>query len=95
MATLSALIARYTEIEEFCIGLGDTNRKDSDVRESIGLHLNLLPLCVRCNAEKAFSYTLKEIQQKSQEVFANSRVPFDVLLNELNVPRSSSYAPLF
>ena len=95
LATLSALVARYTEIEEFCIGIGDANRKDSDVRESIGLHLNLLPLRVRCNAEKAFSHTLKEIQQKSQEIFANSRVPFDVLLNELNVPRSSSYAPLF
>ena len=95
LATLSALIARYAEIEEFCIGLGDANRKDPDVRESLGLHLNLLPLRVRCSAEKAFSQTLKEIQQKSMEVFANSRVPFDILLNELNVPRSSSYAPLF
>lgn len=95
LATLSALIARYAEIEEFCIGLGDANRKDPDVRESLGLHLNLLPLRVHCNAEKAFSHTLKEIQQKSMEAFANSRVPFDVLHNELNVPRSSSYAPLF
>ena len=95
LATLSALIARYAEIEEFCIGLGDANRKDPDVRESLGLHLNLLPLRVRCSAEKAFSQILKEIQQKSMEVFANSRVPFDILLNELNVPRSSSYAPMF
>ena len=95
LATLSALVARYAEIEEFCIGLGDANRKDPDVRESLGLHLNLLPLRVRCSAEKAFSHTLKEIQQKSMEVFANSSVPFDVLLNELNVPRSASYAPLF
>ena len=95
LATLSALIARYAEIEEFCIGLGDANRKDPDVRESLGLHLNLLPLRVHCNVEKAFSHTLKEVQQGSMEAFANSRVPFDVLLNELNVPRSSSYAPLF
>ena len=95
LATLSALIARYAEIEEFCIGLGDANRKDPDVRESLGLHLNLLPLRVRCSADKAFSQALKEIQQKSMEVFANSSVPFDILLNELNVPRSSSYTPLF
>ena len=94
LATLSALIARYAEIEEFCIGLGDANRKDPDVRESLGLHLNLLPLRVRCRAEEAFGQKLKEIQQKSMEVFANSRVPFDILLNELNVPRSSSYAPM-
>ena len=95
LATLSALLARYAEIQEFSIGLGDANRKDPDVRESLGLNLNVLPLHVRCDSDKAFSQALKEIQQRSQEVFANSRVPFDVLLSELNVPRSSSYAPLF
>ncbi|KAL8704420.1 MAG: hypothetical protein Q9201_002411 [Fulgogasparrea decipioides] len=95
LATLSVLLARYADVEEFCIGLGDANRKDPDVRESLGLYLNLLPLRVRYNSEKAFSQFLKDTQQKSQEIFANSRVPFDVLLNELNVPRSSSYAPLF
>lgn len=95
LATLSALLARYTETEDFCIGLGDANRKDPDVRESLGLHLNLVPLWVRCNVEKAFSQALKEMQRKSQEVFANSSVPFDVLLSELKVPRSPSHAPLF
>ena len=95
LATFSALLARYTETEDFCIGLGDANRKDPDVRESLGLHLNLVPLQVRCNVEKAFSQAIKETQRKSQEVFANSSVPFDVLLSELKVPRSPSHAPLF
>ncbi|KAL8848143.1 MAG: hypothetical protein Q9221_006829 [Calogaya cf. arnoldii] len=95
LATLSALLARYSETQDFCIGLGDANRKDPDVRESLGLHLNLVPLRVRCNVEKAFSQALKEMQRKSQEVFANSSVPFDVILSELKVPRSSSHAPLF
>ncbi|KAL8726975.1 MAG: hypothetical protein Q9166_006338 [cf. Caloplaca sp. 2 TL-2023] len=95
LATLSALLARYAEIEDFCIGLGDANRKDPDTRESLGLYLNLVPLRIRCNSEMIFSQALKEMQQKSQEVFANSRVPFDVLLSELHVPRSPSYAPVF
>ncbi|KAL8749171.1 MAG: hypothetical protein Q9184_006913 [Pyrenodesmia sp. 2 TL-2023] len=90
-----ALLARYTGTTDFCIGLGDANRKDPDVRESLGLYLNLIPLRVKCETDKLFSQTLKEVQQKSQEVFAHSRVPFDVILNELNVPRSSAYAPLF
>ncbi len=44
LAILSTLLARYTETSEFCIGLGDANRKDPDVRESLGLYLNLVPL---------------------------------------------------
>ncbi|KAL8745500.1 MAG: hypothetical protein Q9184_007865 [Pyrenodesmia sp. 2 TL-2023] len=95
LAILSALLARYTGTTDFCIGLGDANRKDPDVRESIGLYLNLIPLRVKCETDKLFTQTLKEVQQKSQEVFAHSRVPFDVMLNELNVPRSSAYTPLF
>lgn len=95
LATLSVLLTRYAEIEELCIGIGDANRKDPDVRESLGLYLNLLPFRIRCKPTKSFSQTLKEIQHKSQEVFANSSVPFDILLRELSVPRSSSYTPLF
>ncbi|KAL8840015.1 MAG: hypothetical protein Q9170_001499 [Blastenia crenularia] len=95
LATFSALLMRYAEIDEFCLGLADANRKDPDLRGSLGLYLNLLPFRVRCSPEKAFSQSLKEIQAKSQEVFSHSRVPFDILLSELNVPRSSSYTPLF
>ena len=94
LATMSVLLARYAGIEEFCVALGDANRKDPDVRESLGLYLNVLPLLVHCNLGKAFSQVLKDIRQTSQEAFANSRVPFDVLLSELQVPRSSSHAPL-
>ncbi|KAL8974897.1 MAG: hypothetical protein Q9197_000866 [Variospora fuerteventurae] len=95
LAILSTLLTRYTEVNNFCIGLGDANRKDPDVRESLGLYLNLVPLRVNCHPEMVFSQMLKDVQQKSQEVFAHSRVPFDVLLKELNVPRSSSYTPMF
>ncbi|KAI4158636.1 MAG: hypothetical protein L6R39_000491 [Caloplaca ligustica] len=95
LAILSTLLARHTETNDLCIGLGDANRKDPDVRESLGLYLNLVPLRVNCDTDKVFSQTLKEVQQKSQQVFAHSRVPFDILLSELNVPRSSAYTPLF
>ena len=64
------------------------------MRDSLGLYLNLLPLRVHYSDGKTFSHTLKEVQQKPMEAFTNPRVPFDILLNELNVPRSSSYTSL-
>ena len=95
LAVFKTLIARYSSSEDICIGVADANRKESDVLDSIGLYLNLLPLRVRGQLTQTFGEAFAEMRRKSQEAFANSKVPFDILLNELNVPRSSSYAPLF
>lgn len=89
------LIARYVEIDDLCIGVADANRNDSDVQQSLGCYLNLLPLRFNNPTAINFSEALKETKVKAQRAFANSRVPFDVLLNELSVPRSSSESPLF
>lgn len=95
LAVFKALVARHSGAEDFCIGIADANRKESNVMEAIGLYLNLLPLRVGGKLTQTFGEALAEMRRKSQEAFANSKVPFDILLNELNVPRSSSHAPLF
>ncbi|KAL7941108.1 putative PKS-NRPS protein [Trichoderma barbatum] len=95
LAVLKATVARYADIDDLCIGMADANRRERDVLESIGLYLNLVPLRVNCDPSEPFSLALQEMHQKSQLAFANARVPFDVLLNELGVPRSSSQPPLF
>ncbi|RFU80561.1 acyl transferase acyl hydrolase lysophospholipase [Trichoderma arundinaceum] len=95
LATLKATIARYVDIDDLCIGVADANRRQSEALESIGLYLNLVPLRVACDPSEPFSDSLQEMHQRSQLAFANARIPFDVLLNELGVPRSASQPPLF
>lgn len=95
LAILKALIVRYVDVDDLCIGMADANRKQSDVLGSLGLYLNLVPLRLACNSSQPFSDSLEEMHRKSQLAFANARVPFDVILNELGVPRSASHPPLF
>ncbi|EHK20225.1 putative PKS-NRPS protein [Trichoderma virens Gv29-8] len=95
LAVLKVTVARYADINDICIGMADANRRERDVLESIGLYLNLVPLRVNCDPSEPFSLALQDMHQKSQLAFANARVPFDVLLNELGVPRSASQPPLF
>lgn len=95
LAVLKALMVRYIDIDDLCIGLADANRRQSEVLESIGLYLNLVPLRVSCDSAQPFGVSLEEMHRKSQLAFANARVPFDVLLNELGVSRSASHPPLF
>ncbi|KAK1960815.1 PKS-NRPS hybrid [Colletotrichum sublineola] len=100
LAVYRTLIARLSGSDDFCIGIADANRKDNGLADAVGLYLNLLPLRVKGGgqdalAQKTFGDALAEMRKTSQEAFANSRVPLDILLSELAVPRSSSHAPLF
>ncbi|KAJ5605419.1 hypothetical protein N7510_008200 [Penicillium lagena] len=89
------LVLRYFDIDSVCIGVGDGNRTDSDVLNSVGLFLNLLPIRFMRKPDQSFGEALKEIRYVTQNAFAHSRVPFDVILKELYVTRSASYTPLF
>ena len=88
------LITRFVEVDDICIGVADANRNDLDVQQSLGCYLNLLPIRFD-NRAVTFSEAVKEAKTKAQQAYANSKVPFDVLLKELNVPRSSNVSPLF
>ncbi|KAF1937576.1 putative hybrid NRPS/PKS enzyme [Clathrospora elynae] len=88
------LLTRFVEVDDLCIGVADANRNDLDVQQSLGCYLNLLPVRFD-NRATTFSEAVKETKNKAQQAYANSRVPFDILLKELNVPRSSSHSPLF
>lgn len=63
--------------------------------ESIGPYVNLLPLRFNSQSIRTFSDMLEETRTKTYSALANSRIPFDVLLNELKVPRSATHSPLF
>lgn len=89
------LLHRHLNVESLCIGLADSNRTDADILQSVGMFLNLLPMRFSLESSQSFGAALKEAKRVSQEALAHSRVPFDVILSELNVPRSASHSPLF
>jgi hybrid polyketide synthase/nonribosomal peptide synthetase ACE1 len=100
LAVFQILLYRYVGDEQgddLVIGVADGNRKEANVLRSLGIFLNLLPLRLRLaqGSKQTFSDTLRNAQTVAQGAFSNSRVPFDVLLNELNVPRVPSHSPLF
>ncbi|SPO07536.1 related to polyketide synthase [Cephalotrichum gorgonifer] len=97
LAVFHLLLYRYsaTELDDMVIGIADANRKDADVQGSLGLFLDLLPIRLRRSAKDTFANTLKDVRKATLTALGNSRVPFDVLLNELDVPRVPSRSPLF
>ncbi|KAJ5656202.1 hypothetical protein N7507_008152 [Penicillium longicatenatum] len=77
------------------IGMADANRWDDRVARSIGMYLNLLPLRFRLDNKQSFDEVLKQTRKKAYSAMSNSRLPFDILLENVNCERSTAFSPLF
>lgn len=95
LASFKAMLFSFIDAQDLTIGIADANRNDSDVMSSIGFFLNLLTLRFHRQSDQHFADAIVEARNTAYAVLENSRLPFDVLLKELNVTRSSSYSPFF
>ncbi|KAJ5116056.1 Nonribosomal peptide synthetase [Penicillium angulare] len=96
-AALQVLLFQLLDgsVDDFCIGIADGNRYDDRYVDAVGFCLNLLPVRLRVCGQDTISQLLKKTRTSIYGALAHSKVPFDVLLEELKVPRSSTSSPLF
>lgn len=83
------------DTSDLTIGFADAARNESSVEKSIGFFLNLLTLRFRRNQAQSFAEAISEARDTAHAALESSRLPFDVLLSELNVARSSLHSPFF
>lgn len=95
LACLKIFLFRYLDVDDLCIGLADANRGDTETDLTMGYLLNLLPLRFRRQDKQDFAAAVKEARETSTAALANSRIPFDILLDNLDIPRSATSTPLF
>lgn len=96
-AALQVLLFQLLDgsVDDFCIGIADANRYDDRYVDAVGFCLNLLPVRLRVCGQETISRLLKKTRTSIYGALTHSKVPFDVLLEELKVPRSSTSNPLF
>ncbi|KAF4339693.1 polyketide synthase [Fusarium beomiforme] len=98
LAILQALLFRLLPAEttdKLVIGMADANRLDSKFMGSIGNFLNVLPLVFDRDGSQSFGQVVEETRKKVYSALEHSALPFDLLLDELAVPRSNAYPPVF
>ncbi|KAJ5928189.1 hypothetical protein N7466_007145 [Penicillium verhagenii] len=95
LAIWQTLLLRVFEIDDICIGLGDGNRTDPNIMQTIGLFLNLVPIRFHRKSSQSFGEALKNMKLISQTAFSHAHIPLSVILSDLNVPRSTAHSPLF
>ncbi|KAM0342042.1 hypothetical protein ACHAPU_009770 [Fusarium lateritium] len=95
LALLQVLLAKYTGLEDICIGIVDANRSDAKFAQTVGYFVNMLPIRATVPKTATFSNIAKAASRKTLTVLNEAAVPFDRLLTNLKAPRSGGTTPLF
>lgn len=96
LAVFYTLLIRLVDVENLCIGISSANRgHEANMLQSVGLYLNLLPVLFKSQPNLTFTNVLRMVRDKSLAALSHSKVPFDVIVSELDVPRSTTHNPLF
>ena len=89
------LLHRISGQDEFGVGIPVANRSQTQVQKLIGFFVNTLVLRTNCGGDPTFEELLKRVEKTSLEAYEHQDVPFEQLVEHLNVPRDLSRHPLF
>nr|AID65224.1 nonribosomal peptide synthetase [Cystobacter fuscus] len=95
VASVKALLYRYTGQEDLVVGTAIAGRGHPEVEHHIGAYLNLLVLRDTVRGSEDFSTLLGSVRQTARDAYAHADYPFDRLVRELDRNHDASRSPLF
>ena len=93
-AALALVLSRHSNSNDFVIGTPVANRPRQELESLIGFFVNTLVLRTNIEFEHLTDY-LAHVKTVNQDALANQDIPFDQLLDKINVSRSNQYNPVF
>src|SRR5579872_2842074 len=95
LACWDVLLARYSGQQDIAVGTVISNRNRMETEGLIGFFVNTLVLRVKLGSEMSVRELLAEVRDVTLGAYEHQDVPFEKLVDELDVERDMSRAPLF
>src|ERR1700735_940463 len=95
MASLMALLSRYTGQTDLVLGTASANRGRRDLATVIGFLVNTLPIRADLSGDPPFTELLGRVAEATIGAYAHQDLPFGKLVETLEVERDPSRAPIF
>lgn len=95
LAGFQTLLYRYSGQEDICVGVPVTNRTRAEIESLIGFIVNTVVVRSDLSGEPPFDQFLSQSRNTILDAFANQELPFEVLVEKLNLERDMSRSPLF
>ncbi len=95
LAAFHVLLSKYSLQQDFAIGTPMANRGDGQFEDVIGLFLNTLAIRNQHHEDERFTDFLHQVKTNTLSAFDHQDLPFDKLIDELNLGRDLSQTPVF
>nr|WP_295877516.1 non-ribosomal peptide synthetase [uncultured Chitinophaga sp.] len=95
LATVKALLYRYTGQTDIIIGSPVAGREHPDLENQIGFYLNTLALRTQFEGGDSFCDLLQQVRTNTLNAYDHQLYPFDDLVDELDLERDMSRSTLF
>jgi amino acid adenylation domain-containing protein/non-ribosomal peptide synthase protein (TIGR01720 family) len=95
MAAFQVLINRYTNQRDIVVGTPIAGRLYPELEPLIGFFVNTIAIRTKLESNDSFRSLLRQVRRTSLGAFQHQSLPFEVLIDELHLTRSTSQSPLF
>ena len=95
LAAFDVLLHRYSQQEDFCIGILSANRPVSELSHTLGFFVNSLVTRHQVNLAMTFQELLHQVKTTVLEALVHQQLPFDKLVEALQPKRQLNRHPLF
>lgn len=95
LAAVDVLFARYTGQEDIAIGTPIANRMRMETENTIGFFVNTLVLRNDLSGDISFMELIERVKTSALESYDAQDMPFEMLVDELELERDLSRNPLF
>lgn len=95
LAGFSILLHRYSEQNDFCIGILSANREEDELSQSLGFFVNTLVTRHQIEGKMSCHSVLSQVRTTVLECLAHQQVPFDKVVEAVKPKRQLNQHPLF
>lgn len=89
------LFSRYTKQTDIIVGTPVAGRYHDDLKDQIGCYINTVVLRDKLNLEETFLETFEKVKNNVFESFENQEYPFEKLVEDLEISRSTDRNTIF
>ena len=95
LAAFKTLLYHYTGEEDIIVGTPVAGRNQIKTEKLMGCFLNSLAMRSDLSGNPTFKQLLHRVTKVVQQAYAHQDIPFEKVLEKLNVDRSQSHSPVF